>query len=158
MTAALNTEGTPTSWISDFPSPILVVPNDVILLAIVAPLSLALFREEPRRPLGVVAVISVFLSLIAIGVYQSRAALLTLLVAMCVFGGLIWPRFVLLGVSAVVAVTIAIDAALGLPMFSKFALVSEGRILLWFAARKILFLIAYAISTIFSKNILESIA
>jgi hypothetical protein len=61
--------------------PLLVVPNDVTFLAVIAPLSLALFYHKPRSAIGIVALISVLFSIGAIFAFRSRTAAMTLVVS-----------------------------------------------------------------------------
>jgi hypothetical protein len=62
-------------------SPLLVVANDITLLAVIAPLSVALVSREPRTAVGGVAALSLLMSLGAVCLLRSRGALATLLVA-----------------------------------------------------------------------------
>ena len=61
--------------------PILVVPNDVTVLAVLAPLSL-LLCHEPRGTVGLIAALSLLLSAGAICAYRSRTAILTMAIAL----------------------------------------------------------------------------
>ena len=50
-------------------SPILIVPNDVAFLAVIAPLSLALVYLQPRSAVAILALTSMVLSLcVAMGI------------------------------------------------------------------------------------------
>jgi O-antigen ligase len=62
--------------------PILLVPNDVTVLAVFAPLSLMLLEREPRGPLGVISATSLLLSVAAIFAYRSRTAAVTMMIGM----------------------------------------------------------------------------
>jgi O-antigen ligase len=62
--------------------PMLVVPNDLTVLAVIAPLSWVLVCRTPRRLGRLVPALSLLLSAGAVGVYRSRTAILTLLVAL----------------------------------------------------------------------------
>jgi O-antigen ligase len=65
--------------------PLLVVPNDVTFLAMIVPLSLVLVYREPRTMWGILAVLSLVLSVCAICVLKSRtAALVTVISLLCV--------------------------------------------------------------------------
>jgi O-antigen ligase len=62
--------------------PILVVPNDLTVLAIIAPLSWVLLYRTPLSLGTLVPVLSLLLSAAAVGVYRSRTAILTMLVTL----------------------------------------------------------------------------
>jgi O-antigen ligase len=62
--------------------PILVVPNDVTVLAVIAPLSWVLLCREPRGLVGLVPMLSILLSAVAVCVYLSRTAVLTMLITL----------------------------------------------------------------------------
>jgi O-antigen ligase len=72
--------------------PILVVPNDLTFLAVVAPLSLVLIYRAPRGGMGLVAAASIVLSLGAIGVFCSRTAALTMVLGLLSTVVLVQPR------------------------------------------------------------------
>jgi O-antigen ligase len=140
------------NWLSDFRSPLLVVPNDTVLLAVVAPLSLALLfgtgngleskmlGRRKRLPNQVLPAASIVLSMVAVCVIRSRIATLTIIVSLAVAAALVRPRLAIaygLGVTAVVAV---VDASLGFPLLTKFARLWgqkdfwNGRLPIWSAA------------------------
>jgi O-antigen ligase len=62
--------------------PMLVVPNDLTILAVIAPLSWVLLCRTPLRLGSLIPALSLLLSAGAVGVYRSRTAILTLLVAL----------------------------------------------------------------------------
>ena len=62
--------------------PILVVPNDVTILALIAPLSLMLLFREPRGPVSVVSGLSILLSVATVCAYRSRTAVLAMSIAL----------------------------------------------------------------------------
>jgi O-antigen ligase len=62
--------------------PILVVPNDLTLLAAGAPLSLVLLYRAPRGGMGLMAAASILVSLGAICVVRSRTAALTMVLGL----------------------------------------------------------------------------
>jgi O-antigen ligase len=72
--------------------PILVVPNDLTFLAVVAPLSLVLFYRKPRGVMGLVAVTSIVVSMGAICVSRSRTAALTMVLSLICTAVLAQPR------------------------------------------------------------------
>jgi O-antigen ligase len=130
------------SWISDLQSPLLIVPNDTVLLAIIAPLSLALLCCESSKVRKVVPAVSILLSILAVCVIQSRIATLTILVCLTSATALVRPRLTFGSGLAVLTVALLLDAALGFPLSSKFSLLWDprighiwgGRVPLWSAA------------------------
>ena len=62
--------------------PILVVPNDLTVLAVIAPLSWVLLSREPRGLVSLVPALSILLSAVAVCVYLSRTAVLTMLITL----------------------------------------------------------------------------
>jgi O-antigen ligase len=103
--------------------PLLVVPNDVTFLAVIAPLSVALFYDKPRSMTGIGALISILLSVGAICAFRSRtAALTTIITVTCAVilmqsqqqrgqGALYALAFLVL--------TLLIDGLLGFPLIAK---------------------------------------
>ena len=130
------------AWAHAVPSPMLVVKNDITVVAVLAPLALAAASLRPRRLVQVI-VVGFFASLItAIGVVQSRTALLTAVVAVLAFAALArgWrstrrPRLLLLPVG-IVAVAFAVDALVGFRFAHKVMhdWQGSGRLALWAAA------------------------
>jgi O-antigen ligase len=62
--------------------PLLVDPNDLTFLAIIAPLSLVLLYREARQACRLIAGLSIFLSLCAACVFRSRTAVLTMIISL----------------------------------------------------------------------------
>ena len=72
--------------------PILIVPNDLSFLAVIAPLSLVLLYREPRGVMSIFAAASIFLSLCTICIFRSRTAAVTMIVSLICATALIYPR------------------------------------------------------------------
>jgi O-antigen ligase len=66
-------------WIAEAKHPLLVVPNDLIFISLIAPLSFSLLYQKPISIMGILAFISLLLSLSVVVFFQSRGAVLTLL-------------------------------------------------------------------------------
>src|SRR5882724_1077527 len=79
---AWHANGTVYLRVSSLGVPLLVVPNDLTFLALIAPLSLVLLYREPCQATGIVAGLSIFLSLCAAWVFMSRTAVLTTLISL----------------------------------------------------------------------------
>ena len=104
-TALTNTELRPAGWIAMVGSPILIVPNDVAFLAVIAPLSLALVYLQPRSAVAILALTSMILSLCVAMMYLSRTATAAFLVSvLCTIAALRSGRYVFVVLIGVVSV------------------------------------------------------
>jgi len=114
-------------WIIAAKHPLLIVPNDLIFISLIAPLSVSLVYQKPRSLISIVAIISILLSVSVIVIFQSRGALLTLLFSVTCVAGLLWPRnlkaFAILTVLLILLVSLAIgvDVMHNYALFNKFA-------------------------------------
>jgi O-antigen ligase len=140
------------NWLSDFRSPLLVVPNDTVLLAVVAPLSLAVLfcagnglktnvvGRRKHLPHEILAAASILLSLVAVCVIRSRIAMLTIVVSLTAAAALVRPRLAVVCGLGVTAVAVVVDALLGFPLLTKFDRLWDqkdfwdGRLPIWSAA------------------------
>jgi len=127
-------DGSPTNWIFDLANPMLVVPNDIALLAVISPISIALFCRERNVLIKAMALSAVALSVIAIGIYQSRSGILTMLVStgFCVW--MLRPRLTMIVAVSILLLGLFADALFGFPMLAKFEIPGERRFALWLAA------------------------
>ena len=133
--ALRNLDGNPTKWISDFASPILVVPNDIALLAVISPLSIALLYCERDSLIRTMAVASVLLSAVAISIFQSRTGILTMVVSTTACLWFIRPRLALICGASIVTFGFLVDGLLGFPLLAKLGQgISNTRLSLWLAA------------------------
>ncbi len=110
----------PRTWVSHAGSPLLMVPNDVTFLAVVAPLSWALLYRAPRSAVGLLAALSILLSVGVMCLLLSAVALLTMLTAITCVAALVRPR---LGVACglgLLLVALLVDGVLGFPLVAKF--------------------------------------
>ena len=108
----------------------IVVPNDVVLLAVLSPISVALLRDGEiwKRAAGG---LGLALTVIAIGMLASRVAYLTFLIALATSLYLLQPRLVLAGGVIAGASMLAVDGFLGWPMLAKLAGPVDPRLSLW---------------------------
>jgi len=119
-------------------SPLLIVPNDCIILAVLAPFSVVLFYRRRGIFSGVLALASSIASLIAIIAVLSRTALLTLVVSLAIFFAT--DRRRLLSAAYTCALILlsafAIDATVGFTLLNKSVdqWQGSGRLELWRAA------------------------
>ena len=137
-TALGNTGLRASSWIAMVGSPILIVPNDVAFLAVIAPLSLALVYLQPRSAVAALACVSITLSLCVATVYLSRTAMLTFLAAtICTAAVLRAGRYVFVVLVGIVLAA-GIDFLDGHTLLGKFLHEGfhpgSGRLDLWAAA------------------------
>ena len=117
-------------------SPLLIEANDAALLAVIAPMSLALFRDAPRSVMGIGAAISILLSVIAAVAVQSRTTMLALIVSVASAAILMRTRRRVLVSSglALLGVVFLADWLPGFPLLKKLALGDGGRLSLWLTA------------------------
>ena len=124
----------PHDWLLDLGVPILVVPNDCHLLALTTPFGLILFREKPLSALGVLGLLSMVFTGLAIVALGSRGAVLTLITCLVVAGTLLRPRLgLMLGLCLLTLVVLG-DGMMGFPLSSKFTNVIDTRLSLWMMA------------------------
>lgn len=131
------------AWARAIPSPMLVVKNDITVVAVLAPLALAVAALRPRR-MVLFVVLGFFASLITVIVLvQSRTALLTAVVAIVCFTVLAGrtkfshhKHLPLLLLGSVVAIALVVDALLGFRFVHKAVhdWQGSGRLALWAAA------------------------
>jgi hypothetical protein len=86
--------------------PLLVVPNDLIFLSLIAPLSLTLFYQKPSSLVGILAILSIFLTIAVITHFQSRGGLLILLISMGFVTGTLWAKRWIIVVATLLVVII----------------------------------------------------
>ena len=134
----INKLSDPFAWVLSVGSPMLVVKNDVTFLAIIAPLSLALIYLKPRSILSLIALTSLLSSIVVIGFFQSRIALLTMIIAVTFFFLFIKPRIGLACGLLTSIVVLIIDCFMGFPLIERFIhhWDGSGRIPLWVSAWK----------------------
>jgi len=104
------------SWMADVHSPILVVPNDTVFLGVIAPLSLVLCCKEFSKGVRILAALSIMLGVAAVGVMQSRVAMMTMMGTLVLAVLLVRPRLALPCGLLVGAAILLLDGALGFPL------------------------------------------
>ena len=110
---------------SNVGSPVLIVPNDCIFLAAVAPLSLVLLFDERRSAVKVLAVLSILLSVCAVIILRSRGALLTIIASTTIVTALVRPRLALVSSSVILVLALLVDGLVGFPLLAKFGHISN---------------------------------
>lgn len=118
-------------------SPLLVAPNDVTFLTVIAPFSLMLLVGVSSRVVRSLSGLSLVTGLIAAAILQSRTALLTTIVALFCAAILMrrGRRLAIAGVLGIAIVVLATDAVLGFPVIQKSIVQwrGSGRLELWSA-------------------------
>jgi hypothetical protein len=117
-------------------SPILVVKNDLTILALIAPFSAALVCRKPLSIPGVLAAISILISLCTVILFQSRGATATMVVGIIGVALVLRSRPVIVSIAGVLLLAITIDAWQGFPLADRFVegiQKPEGR--LWLGRR-----------------------
>ena len=133
--ALRDSAGASSDWVAALESPILVVPNDVALLAVLLPAYLLPLRLRPRSVAGVAGAMAAAITLLACVALQSRTALLTALVSMTALA-MLWRSRALLIVTLTtpVAALIVDQVFLGGHLTAKFASFWDARLSLWVTA------------------------
>ncbi len=115
--------------------PLLVVPNDLIFLSLITPLSLTLFYQKPSSLIGTLAILSILLTIAVIILFQSRGGLLILLISMGIVAGTLWPKRWIVVVSILlVVIIIGVDLTQNFSLFHKFTSSWNARLLPWLIA------------------------
>ena len=118
----------PFDWIAALGSPILVVKNDVTFLAVIAPFSFALFYLKPRSVVGILAGLSLILTICLISIFQSLIAILTMYVSLISVVAFLWPRFILACGLLILCVLFIIYGLPDFPHFGQYSKVWDPRI------------------------------
>jgi O-antigen ligase len=133
-TAMASDERSPTLWVAQLGNPLLLVPNDCLLLAILTPLAFALLQRNGSQLRRMLAFLTLTASGAAIVFYQSRTALITLGCTLTYAAMLLRLRRGLVWTGVAVSLSLLVDAALGFPLTTKFAQFGEARLSLWWIA------------------------
>lgn len=126
----------PAVWVSNLGSTIFVVKNDVSFFSVITPLLLSLIWLKPRSLTGAAAILALILSLAVIGVFQSRVAMLCMVISVFCFFSLLRLRIGLaFGLLTLLSI-LAIDGFMGFPLIERFVRFWDGtgRIPLWWSA------------------------
>lgn len=124
----------PVSWVSDLGSPIIVVPNDLTFLSVIAPLSLSLAYRAPRTVVRAIAAVSFASSVGVTALAHSRVAMLTMILSVSLAAARVRIRLGIVFGLFLLTVALVSEALLGFPLTAKFLSGEEGRIGLWAAA------------------------
>lgn len=141
FTALGNPAQSPTQWMKIAGLPYLSVPNDLLILALVAPFSAIWLLRHTVWPIKAAAGMTLLMALATLTIYESRSGV-ALFVISCVLvvamrAGASWRKTVsVLGIS--VCLLLLVDASSGFRLAEKFAHVQtlSLRVPLWAAAWK----------------------
>ena len=122
-------------WVQRTATPLIVVPNDAILLAIIAPLSLSVILKKPRSYRALIVGLSIVLSIVVIVFLKSRGAALVMLVTLPIVLNAHFrlKHTIIIAVSALMFILL-IDGATGFNLLGKFSNIREARFSLWVSA------------------------
>jgi len=128
------------AWIEEAKHPLLVVPNDLIFISVIAPLSFSLLYQKPLSFTGIFAAISLLLSISVVVLFQSRGAVVTLLLSVSCAALLLSPKrlraLAILIIFAVllVSIVILIDYTQNFVLYKRMTNDSLGRMHYWLLA------------------------
>ena len=129
-----NSEVSADVLVSIIDHPLFLVPNDLIMLALISPFSFFIIRNTNTPALRYFSVASCICCVMTLIIFQSRAGLISFFICMGVFLLLLNPKFLIKVFCASVALVISIDYVLDFQLFDKFLTFPSSRIPLWTAA------------------------
>jgi O-antigen ligase len=115
-------------------SPILISRNDLTILSLLAPFSMALGYQKIRSLPGILALISIVFSACAVVVFQSRGATLAMLIGSLFTIISLNPRKGVVVGLAILILFLVTDAVLGFPLVQRFSDLSNNRYQHWLDA------------------------
>ena len=135
-TASKNPWMKPDEWVSAAGNPTVLVPNDIAMLAIIAPLNLSILYFRANRWQRLLPLLALVSTVGVVGIYQSRGAVVLMVVSFCFFFGIRRPKFGIACGFLLCLVVFVIDAISGFPLLGKvFSRVTwTQRLPLWSAA------------------------
>ncbi len=131
-----NFPGDPTYWMSAVSFTYLSTPNDLILVALVAPLTIALIYMSPLWPIHFFSFISLVFSFSIIILLRSNAALVVMLVEVILLCFFLRQKYIFIGLLILLLLVIIGDGLQGFLLLDKFTNLSVwgNRVPLWLAA------------------------
>jgi O-antigen ligase len=127
--------GNPSEWVGASRITFLHVPNDVLILAILSPLSLAAIVRKPSSIGGIAGMLCLAVSAAVVVTYQSRSSVLLFALTLGVAGFLMLKRKqLLIGCLALPAFLWAVDSLNGAALLAKFSSTWDSRLPLWMAS------------------------
>ncbi len=127
--------GGPAEWVKATGITFLHVPNDVVMLVILGPISLASSLRHPSSVMGVSGAIGLMVSAAVAVVYQSRLSVLSLALALGVAGTFMLGRkSLLIGGLALLILLLTVDILSDAALLAKFSSTWNTRLPLWMAS------------------------
>jgi len=114
--------------------PLFLVPNDLIMLALISPFSFFIIKNTNSPGLRYLSVMSCIFCMMTLIVFQSRTGLISFFICMGSFLLLLNPKFLIKVFCASIILVISIDYFLDFQLFGKFLTFPSSRIPLWSAA------------------------
>lgn len=138
IVAALKPNGYPPGWMAELGSPLYIVPNDLILLSVILPITISLVGGNCTKKIKIICIISCVLSLTAIVIFQSRSALLIYFISAFIYlikSSFNWRRNLLISLTSLsVFAFIFIWITLFKGSDTGGIYFGEGRVKLWLSA------------------------
>jgi|GEM_PF-1123336 len=133
-----STDATPQELVIAVASPLIIVPNDVIMLALSSAFAWYLLTTNVNRITVSLAALSILCVLITIVMVESRSALIVFLACTTIYmfsyrASMIRLKLLLL-IPALLVAGLAVDFVLGFPFLNKFQSIPSSRLVLWLAA------------------------
>jgi len=125
------TVGGPAALVAATGSPLLLVPNDAVLLALIAPLSLSLVLSRGGRAACILGILSLAVTGTVLVVLQSRIGVLTMAGGLIAVIVLCRSRRGLIVLTGLAALALAADASQGFALVGKFGQMLDPRVALW---------------------------
>ena len=136
ITAISNFGDNPAIWIKKMANPSILVPNDIIILAILLPFSIYSIKSD-NFIFKAISILTIFLSIITICVYQSRLGILLIFINILLFCIIFYHRYLLITTFSMFLSFFLIDC------FQNFAIISKCKTIGWLS-RIPLWITAYA--------------
>lgn len=125
----------PVEWVKAAHLTLFHVPNDVVMLVILAPFSLASLVRKPRSPTGISGMLCLLVSAAVAVIYESRLSVLLLVCVLGIAGVFMLERKkFLLAALFLPAFLCTVDALNGAALAAKFSSAWDSRLPLWFAS------------------------
>ncbi|KPA14985.1 O-antigen ligase-related protein [Candidatus Magnetomorum sp. HK-1] len=94
--AISNLDANPAIWIKKMANPSILVPNDLIILTILLPFSFFYSMKSDNVIFKAISILTIFLSIITICVYQSRLGMLLIFINILLFCIIFYPRYLII--------------------------------------------------------------
>ena len=131
LAAYMANSGNPLSWVQEISNVYIVVPNDLVLVAILIPFSGVLAFKKTKSAVGVLAIISILMALSAVIIYQSRGGMVCSMVSIVCIVFLLSQRRLIEICTASAAFLLLVDWIQGFAIMDKLGNVWQSRLFIW---------------------------